>query len=420
MASEDVTGSERADENISLRHNVDYRWWLFGDTLALLGTGIQIFCLPLYAVLATGSMSTGGMIATLSLASMALCALPGGVIVDRMDRRPLLIVQAIAGVLLGCVFMAVHVRDAPVGALVVVAVLMGSRNGFFWSVTNATLKSVVSANQIGPAMSANQGRDAVVNLLAAPTGGLLYGVNPGLPFAAYGILSLSTLASAFGIRADLKPVAAEGVGFLRGMSAGIGYVVREPYLRTATIVMVFANFAAGGLVITVVLTLQQLGVPGWRIGAVEATLGLGLILGAILTPVALSRFTGGRIVIVGGSWMTACFGALVFGPAEAVVFTAMFLGGVSLAPVNAVIGGYMMAIVPSARQGRVQSIAALGAMGLASAGPIVAGFGLDMWGYTTTIACFCCVALITLGCMLGSTSMRTVPAADQWARFAQA
>ena len=60
----------------SIIKNPDYRWWLLGDALAQLASGIQLFALPLYAVTVAGSVALGGITATIGLVAMAVCALP--------------------------------------------------------------------------------------------------------------------------------------------------------------------------------------------------------------------------------------------------------------------------------------------------------------------------------------------------------
>lgn len=403
----------------SIIKNPDYRWWLLGDALAQLASGIQLFALPLYAVTVAGSVALGGITATIGLVAMAVCALPGGVLADRVNRRILLVWQGLTGFVFGAaVVVAEWAGLMSVWVLTVLALLLGMRAGLFWSLTNTALKAVVEPEQLHEAMSANQGRDAIIGLVAAPLGGLLFGIGLTLPFAALAVLSLSTLLSAWRIRTSLH-VVSEGGTFMGELMAGVRYAMGSEFLRSAIGVILLSNLAANGMIMTVVLQLQREGVSPLNIGLVEALLGLGLLVGAVLSPHVLKRFHGGMIVIVGAIWVTLTFGALVWSSDLAFVLPLMLIGGIALAPVNAVLGGYLMAIVASSIQGRVQSLVGLGGMALSSVAPMIAGIGLASAGYPVTGLIFVFFFAVMLVLLISSTAIRSIPAANGWAEAAE-
>ncbi|MGA4670152.1 MFS transporter [Propionibacteriaceae bacterium Y1923] len=401
---------------VRLFGNRDYLLWWGGDTGSALGAAIQGFALPLVAVLVTGSVGAGGLVATAYLGAALLLGLPGGVLVDRVDRRQLLAWQAISGLVVWGVLAAlVATGSVTTAALAVLAVLGGIRAGLFTSLTNACLQQVVTTEQIPTATSANQGRDAVVGLLGSPLGGVLLGFGPAVPFAAAALLSLSTLPAAVGVRASLDPGRTESASPLADLREGLVHAWRIPVLRALISVALLVNLALGGLLTTVLFTMLQDGVPGWQLGLVEGFAGVGMLVGAVAAPTLAHRLRGGLVVPAGLVWI-ALFGSLL-----ALRLDLWQLGlvtglvGLGVAPVNAIMGGIVTTIVPADKLGRVTSVAATGAMALGSLAPALAGWGLTEWGHSPTAIAFVVLLVAGAGLTLASRPLRTIPTAKDWA-----
>lgn len=176
---------DAAETPTRLTGNPNYLWWLATDTSTAFGSALHSFSVPLLALYITGSPAQAGIIAAIGQVGRVLATLPGGVVADRHNRRTLMVVGGVIGLTIGSALTAFQLSGLlGFWLLTGLNLLMSMRNGFFSSTSNAALKSVVRADQIGPAMAANEGRDAVIALSGGPVGGILMGFGRALPFAA--------------------------------------------------------------------------------------------------------------------------------------------------------------------------------------------------------------------------------------------
>lgn len=82
---------------MSLFRNANYRAWFVGDTTAVAAVSLRQFAVPLLAFGLTGSTALAGVLVTVQAVVIAAALLPGGVLVDRHDRRTTIRVHAIGG-----------------------------------------------------------------------------------------------------------------------------------------------------------------------------------------------------------------------------------------------------------------------------------------------------------------------------------
>jgi MFS family permease len=189
-----------------LLRNSNYLWWLATDTSTAFGSALHSFSVPLLALYVTGSPAQAGIIAGIGQIGRVLATLPGGVVADRHNRRTLMVAGGAIGLAIAAALTAFQLAGLlGFWLLTVLNLLMSMRNGFFSSTSNAALKSVVHPRQVGPAMAANEGRDAVIALSGGPAGGVLMGFARALPFAATAAAHAVAIVAAMMIRADLHP-----------------------------------------------------------------------------------------------------------------------------------------------------------------------------------------------------------------------
>nr|BFF18800.1 hypothetical protein GCM10025730_23210 [Promicromonospora thailandica] len=187
----------------TLWRNRSYRLLLTGATAEDVGAAVGAFAVPLAAYAVTGSVVEAGVIAFVGQLGSVLMTLPAGVVVDRVDRRRLLMVGGavaalawisvvVAGLADGLAITAPHLA----GALFVSSVV----GSLLDPAGTAALHAVVPTEQLGEAMSVAQGRDAAATLLQGPIGGLLYGMSAVLPFAVSAAGRLVSVATAALVR----------------------------------------------------------------------------------------------------------------------------------------------------------------------------------------------------------------------------
>lgn len=91
-----LTSSPAQERRSALHHNRDYLAWFLADTSSQLGRSIQAFAMLLIGYAVTGSVVQAGLVSTVSTVASLVLTLPGGVLVDRWDRRLSLTVSGLA------------------------------------------------------------------------------------------------------------------------------------------------------------------------------------------------------------------------------------------------------------------------------------------------------------------------------------
>ena len=184
----------------------DYRSWFVADTASALGTTIGGFAFTLVAYAVSHDVTTAGMVGTVFALCEGLGTLPGGHLSDRIDRKKLMIVFGLISAATLCVMtlaLVAKMMSAPL--LFLFAIVRGLTSGVFSNVSNIILPQIVTGNQLVQAYSANESRDACIQLFSKPLSGFLYGLGPEIPFLISAVLyALMSVATPL-IRSDLRP-----------------------------------------------------------------------------------------------------------------------------------------------------------------------------------------------------------------------
>ena len=194
-----------------LRHNHDFTVLWVGQTVSELGTRVSMFVFPLVTYAATGSALLAGIAGGLDLLGMAIALLPGGLLADRVHRGRVMRTASGAGVLLYASLVVAAVLGAlTVPHLFVVALLTGVCAGVFAPAEMSAVRAVVPREQLPTALSQQQARQHVANLVGGPLGGALFAVTRWLPFLFDALTFAVSWVLLGRIRADLSPVARSG------------------------------------------------------------------------------------------------------------------------------------------------------------------------------------------------------------------
>ena len=185
------------------RLNGIYAWWFAADTTSALRNAIRSFAISTVLLILTGSTAQAGKLNALSSLLIGMTSFIGGVIIDRFDRRALLILSSAIGT---AIYSAVSLWGGLWGlntvVLYIMAILLAIKSGLLGTVSNVLLRSVVPAEELPTAMSLNEGRDATINLLGSPLSGLLVTVSSIFPFITAAVFNGTATLCAFFIRPE--------------------------------------------------------------------------------------------------------------------------------------------------------------------------------------------------------------------------
>ncbi|MFB7217921.1 MFS transporter [Streptomyces sp. NPDC056227] len=315
------------------------------QTLSVVGDSFALIALPLLVLHATGSVAQMGLLTAVAGAASLLAGVFAGVVVDRVDRRKLLIACDVVRMALYALIPLVWALG-PQTWLLYVLLPLGEAVGMLFSVTYVTVvRSLVGGRRITEA----NGRLNATAAAAGVIGPLCAGVVAGWfgPAAAVGVdaasFGLSAACVSFvrfpgGTRAARTSAAPEA-GAARprlwdDLLAGVTFLRRHPVLRALTVLLTVFSFLTLGLNDLLIYHLKHdLGQSDSAVGTVFAAGAMGTITGALLVAPVRRRLGFGATWI--GTVAVCGLAVAGIGRADSVagtaVLTATFLGCTSMA-----------------------------------------------------------------------------------------
>ncbi|MGW4841427.1 MFS transporter [Nocardia brasiliensis] len=149
-------------------------YFLAARVLSILGDRVTDIVLPLAVLAASGSAVTAGVVGAAAQLPQILAALPVGALVDRRDRKTLMviadIVRAVVYVVIGA---EVALGGARVLPLVLLALLAGVGDAVFHTAAGSYLPSLVADRDLMRANGLMEGADAAATLTGPAAGGWL-------------------------------------------------------------------------------------------------------------------------------------------------------------------------------------------------------------------------------------------------------
>jgi MFS family permease len=191
---------------VPLRRNVNFQLLWAGSSAAFIGIQVADIAYPLVILAMTHSPFKAGLFATVQLIGMMAATLPAGQLLDKQDRRRVLmaaeLVRAVAG---AGVALAWYLGSLTFWQLMGTALILGAAMPFGAARTLMT-RMVVPQEQLTTALTQEQVRDHGSQLVGPALGGALYAVSRALPFVVAAAMMVMSFMCAFFVK--LPPKAA--------------------------------------------------------------------------------------------------------------------------------------------------------------------------------------------------------------------
>ncbi|MGJ6980477.1 MFS transporter [Aestuariimicrobium soli] len=398
----------------SLR-SANYRWWLVSDSSGVVGGSLRGFAVPLVVYLLSGSAVWAGAVGTVAAVITTVLSLPGGVIVDRHDRRRLVRWYAVGSVLVWGAVTGLGVAGWLTWQVVFAAAVAGAvLAALFGSATDAALRSVVDLEDFPRAMAVNQGRDAAIRLASGPLGGLLLGVTSWLPFLGTTLAHLVQGLTIGRVNGDLAPPAREPKSVLHDLLEGLRWMRGQSVIVHVSLVAVLTNFGFGGALFAFNLVLLATGHTPFQVGVLDAASAVAALVGSLFAARLVAHVPTGVLVIATLAVDTALFAPAILDQSYVVLVAVSAAVSLLVPALNASALGYLFGRTPVELQGRMQSVLGVVSMGLGSLAPGLVGLLLDWRGARVTIAVFVGVLVLATLATIWSRPIRTIPRPAGW------
>ncbi|HZQ36712.1 MAG TPA: MFS transporter [Dehalococcoidia bacterium] len=378
-----------AEAERPLWRNPDYLLLWLGQAVSILGSQASFLALPLLMLALTGSPVQAGVLGGLRGVAYLCFGLPAGALVDRWDRRRVMLLCDLGRALaLGSVPLALLIGRLSAAQLYLVTFVEGTLFIFFGLAETACLTRVTSSRQLPTAVAQSQVTDAAATLIGPAFGGALYAASRALPFVADAISYGCSVLTVFCIRANLRPEldpAAARRRLLPEITEGLRWCWGRPPLRFLLLYNTAINALYGGWPLLLIELAKRQGAGAGTIGLIFAGGGAGTILGALSSRAVQRRFSVRAITVV-IAWIFALTwppyalapNALALGTVNAVAFYFVPIsGGTQFS--------YRLLVLPDQLQARVNSVFRLALFGGQTVGFVATGALLERYGPAATV-----------------------------------
>jgi MFS family permease len=391
----------------------DFRLLWVGEAISSLGDQFALIALPWLALVMTGSgLALGGVLALMAI-PRALLMLIGGVSVDRLSPRRVMIgsnaVRLVAVAVLGVVVLA---GLAELWMLYAFALVFGVADAFFFPAQTSIVPGLVEPDQLQRANGIVQGT-AQATVLVGPA-------LAGIVIAALGSEAADTTGIAVALLLDAitfavsmvtlrlirarERVASAATSIIESIREGVRFVWGKASMRAVIALSLSANlFIVGPFEVGLpYFAYTRLPEGAAAFGVLLAAFGggslIGLAAGAMLPAPPAARL--GTAVIVTIS--LAGIGLAALAPVHSTVLAAVMTAasGIALGYGNLLGLTWIQTRIPSALMGRVMSLIMLGSMGLVPVSMFIAGAAVQVSLDATLVVAGTGMALISLASLL--------------------
>ena len=386
-----------------LWRNRDFLLLWAGQAISNVGTGVSGLALPLLVLAITRSPVQTGLVTALEAVPPLLLNLPAGALVDRLDRKRLMLVcDIIRGLNLAAVPLALAMGRLTLLQLCLFALVEGSCAVFYNLANIACLPRLVSKGQLPGAIAQREVTEGAVTLLGPSLGGILFAAGRALPFVADAVSYAASIISLLLIRTPFQAErSTSGINLAQiygEIREGMVWLWRHRLIRFMALIYGLLAFTFAGAPLCIIVIAQQRDASSVTIGLIFALGGVGGVLGALLGPYVQRRFHLGRALPV-LHWIYALLWPLYIViplPLLMGVVEAFFM--INDQVYDVVWPSYRIASIPDALQGRVTSafrllLYTLRPAGLALSGLLIQRIGAEhtmlVWG-----ACLAAIALL--------------------------
>jgi DHA3 family macrolide efflux protein-like MFS transporter len=366
--------------------NTAFYWIYIGQLFSWVGTAMTRYALIIWAYEKTNAATTLGLLGFFAWIPLVLVSPLAGVVVDRLDRRTVMILADLGGGLVTLGLLGLHTVGAlQIWHLFLAETLSAVFSAFQTPAYNASSTLLVSKENYSKINGLNSTALSASDIFAPILAGLLLTkANLNSIF----MIDLATLLIALLTLMFVvipKPAVTDQwnhsrPNFMGEMASGFQFITKRPGLVGILLIFMVINFLAFLTYFSILpaLILLRTGGDKLALSTVQSVLGIGGLVGAVLLSMwggpkkrihgfllftSLSFLLGDSMFAIGRSlpiWVIGGFISSIFIP---------FIGGSSMA--------IWMSKVPPEIQGRVFSVRSMGHFLMIPLGFLAGGFLAD-------------------------------------------
>ena len=340
--------------------NRTFLLFFLGNIISLVGFGFNLIAISWMVLEQTGSEFALGKIMAAATTPGLILALVAGIIIDKVNRKWLLVILDAFRVIIISVFIYYFNIDGfSLKILYPVMMLMGLSNSLFWPTAQAFVQELVDEKDYFPANALLSASYQVGSLIGAGAGGFIvhiYGPIAALYFNAFAYLISGLLIS-------LAPFSNNNInknseGLITALSKGFLFLKDKIGVLFLGLTTILSDIAIWGAlsVLTITLSKEVFFKGSWGYGLMDGMYGIGALISTIAVA-KMIKIIGRKksllccYFIAGISCFISPFSSSIY-----IAGIAYFIMGLYNNSARIIVRTLFMEIIPNNIMGRVQTI----------------------------------------------------------------
>jgi MFS transporter, DHA3 family, macrolide efflux protein len=354
--------------------------WI-GQIISLLGTSMTGFAMTIWAYEKTNAATALALIGFFFVAPMLVASPFAGALVDRSNRKLMMMVSDIASGITSFIILILFVTGhLQIWHLFITSAFQGVFQSFQWPAYSAAISTMIPKKQYGRADGMLSLADTASNIFAPILAGSLLGIIgvPGILLIDLGtfVFAIGTLLFVYIPQPKITEEGLQARGnIFKEAVFGFHYILSRPSLLALQLVFLLGNFCSGvpGAV-QAAMILANTGTSEKALALVNSAGAVGGVVGGLV----MSAWGGPKRRVHGvlmGWFIASLLGVVLMGFARSIPMWAItgFLGMFFVPIINGSNQAIWQAKVPPDLQGRVFSIRRLIAWFVSPLAMLVAG-----------------------------------------------
>ena len=280
---------------LTILKNRTFLLLFLGNTISLIGFGFNLVGVSWLVLEVTGSELALGKLMAMATVPGVVLALFAGIIIDKVNRKWLLVVLDLFRMVVVSTFVILLIQDRfSMTALFITVLLMGTGSSLFWPTAQAFVQELVSAKDYFHANALLSASYQAGSILGAGIGGVVvhfYGVPTALAFNALTHLISALLISAAPFKRQVVHHEVESI--LQSVSKGFIYFREKVGVLILGLTTILADVAIWGAlsVLTITISKEVFLAGSWGYGLMEGFYGVGALISTVAVAY-MTRFLG--------------------------------------------------------------------------------------------------------------------------------
>ena len=345
---------------LKILSNRTFLLFFLGNIISLLGFGFNLIAISWMVLEETGSEFALGKIMAAATAPGLILALIAGIIIDKVNRKWLLVILDAFRVIIISVFIYYYNIDGfSLTILYPIMMLMGLGNSLFWPTAQAFVQELVDEKDYFPANALLSASYQVGSLIGAGAGGFIVHIYG--PIAALYLNALAYLIS--GLLISLAPFSYSNInkkseGLISALSKGFLFLKDKIGVLFLGLTTIMSDIAIWGAlsVLTITISKEIFFKGSWGYGLMDGMYGIGALISTIAVAKMIKIIGRERLLlccyfIAGISCFISPYSSSIY-----IAGVAYFIMGLYNNSARIIVRTLFMEIIPNNIMGRVQTI----------------------------------------------------------------